>query len=103
MKAYISCDVEGISGVVSSEETPRGNKEYERARKLMTEEVNAAIEGALVGGAREIVVNDAGGPVALVVGDRLLVEEARALLGPSLETVMAKEGDGTRAAQRLNN
>lgn len=61
MKVYISCDLEGISGVVNSEQTHMGNKEYERARKLMTEEVNAAIEGALDGGATEIVVNDAHG------------------------------------------
>ncbi|MGB5933334.1 MAG: M55 family metallopeptidase [Anaerolineae bacterium] len=188
MKVYISCDIEGISGVVSSEQTHMGNKEYERARKLMTEEANAATEGALVGGATEIVVNDAHGkgrnilverlnpqaqlisgwprpwgmmqgidgtfdaaffigyhaqagtkdsviahtvsgriyqvrlngepigetglnaalagyfgvPVVLVTGDRLLVEEAKVLLGPSLETVIVKEGYGTRAAKCLS-
>lgn len=188
MKVYISCDLEGISGVVNSEQTHMGNKEYERARKLMTEEVNAAIKGALDGGATEIVVNDAHGegrnilieglnpqaqlisgrprpwgmmqgidgtfdaaffigyhaqagtkdsviahtissriyqvrlngepigetglnaalagyfdiPVVLVTGDKLLVEEAKALLGPSLETVMVKEGYGTQAAKCLS-
>ncbi len=69
MKVYISCDMEGISGVVSGEQTHMGNKEYERACKLMTEEANAAIEGALVGGATEVVVNDVQGE-----GRNILIE-----------------------------
>lgn len=188
MKVHISCDMEGISGVVSSEQTQMGNKEYDRARRLMTEEVNAAIEGALLGGAEEVVVNDAhaegrnilieelnpqaqlvsgrptplsmmqgidgtfgavffigyhaqagtrdgvlahtwstsrihkvavngkpmgevglnaalagyfGVPVVLVSGDKHVVEEATALLGPGLETVVVKEGYGRYAARSL--
>jgi D-amino peptidase len=155
----------------------------------MTEEVNAAIEGALVGGAKGVVVNDAhaegrnilieglnpqaqlvsgrptplsmmqgiddtfdaaffigyhaqagtkdgvlahtwsssrihqvaingepigemglnaalagyfGVPVVLVSGDRRLVEEAKALLGQGLETVVVKEGYGRYAASSLS-
>jgi D-amino peptidase len=33
--------------------------EYQKARRLLTQEVNAAVEGALAGGATEIVVDDA--------------------------------------------
>ena len=63
MKIYISADIEGVAGVVSFEQGRPGNAEYERARRLMTEEVNAAIEGALAGGATEILVNDSHGPM----------------------------------------
>ncbi len=59
MKLYISCDMEGIGGVVDGEQTNPTHPEYQYCRKLMLGEVNAAIEGALTAGAREIVVNDA--------------------------------------------
>jgi len=39
-------------------EGPSSTREYERARERMTHEVNAAIEGALAGGADEVIVND---------------------------------------------
>ena len=51
MRILISADIEGISGVMSPEQTSPGSGEYERARLLMTREVNAAVEGALEGGA----------------------------------------------------
>ena len=58
MKVLISADMEGIGGVVSSNHVTSDHKEYERFRKLMTAEVNAAIEGARAAGADQIVVND---------------------------------------------
>ena len=58
MRILISADIEGISGVMSPEQTSPGSGEYERARLLMTREVNAAVEGALEGGATEIWVAD---------------------------------------------
>ena len=58
MKIYISADMEGTSGVVHSDQTDPAMPEYQAARKLMIGEVNAAIEGALAAGAREILVND---------------------------------------------
>ncbi len=61
MKVYISCDMEGVSGIVDSKQTRMDGEEYKRAQKLMTGEVNAAIEGALAGGATEILVNDSHG------------------------------------------
>ena len=61
MKVYISVDIEGISGVVSSEQGQPGNADYERARELMTQEANAAIVGARAAGATEILVNDSHG------------------------------------------
>jgi D-amino peptidase len=59
-KIFISADIEGIAHVVSGAFEP-GQPEYERARILMTKEVNAAIEGALSAGAKTIVVADSHG------------------------------------------
>ena len=58
MKVYISADMEGTGGVVHSNQTESSHPEYERARKLMIGEVNAAVEGALKGGAKTVLVND---------------------------------------------
>jgi D-amino peptidase len=58
MRIYISADMEGISGVVHSEQTAPGAREYERACALMLGEVNAAIAGAYEGGATTVLVND---------------------------------------------
>src|ERR1700744_4085313 len=57
MKVLISVDIEGVAGVVNSEQTRAGNGEYERARRWMTLEANAAIEGAFAGGATDVWVN----------------------------------------------
>lgn len=59
MKVYISADMEGISGVVDREDTTIGGREYERARRLMTAEVNAVVAGAFEAGATQVLVNDA--------------------------------------------
>jgi D-amino peptidase len=63
MKIFISADIEGVAGVVTTQQGQPGNLEYERARRLMTQEVNAAIAGAFDGGATEVVVNDSHGPM----------------------------------------
>ncbi len=70
MKVYISADLEGISGVVAGDQLSHRGEDYDRARKLMTEEVNAAVEGALTGGAEEVLVNDGHGSMR-----NLLIEE----------------------------
>jgi len=75
LKIFISVDMEGISGVISGEETDQGGRDYGLFRQLMTEEVNAAIEGALQAGATEIVVRDAHGS-ALNILPHLLNPEA---------------------------
>ncbi len=78
MNLLISVDMEGISGVVMGDHTSSSHKEYERFRKLMTAEANAAIEGALAGGAHQIVVNDSHGGMA-----NILIEE----LNPIVELI----------------
>ena len=70
MKVLISVDMEGVAGVVVGGHTDPSEKDYERFRKLMTAEANAAVEGALAGGAEQVVVNDSHGPMT-----NLLIEE----------------------------
>jgi D-amino peptidase len=60
-KVYISVDMEGLSGVSGSDQLASGQAEYARTRKLMAEDVNAAVRGAIAAGAVEIVVNDSHG------------------------------------------
>jgi D-amino peptidase len=59
MKIFISADMEGTTGVTDWDQVMPDRPDYARFRRLMTEEVNAAILGALEGGAKEIVVSDA--------------------------------------------
>lgn len=71
MKIYISADIEGVAGVVTPQHQRPGNVEYEDARRLMTEEANAAIDGAFAGGATEVLVNDSHGPMVNILPDLL--------------------------------
>jgi D-amino peptidase len=69
MRVYISVDMEGIAGAVVGAQMG-GTSDYERFRHIMTGEANAAVEGALAGGADSVVVNDGHGPMT-----NLLIEE----------------------------
>ncbi len=60
-KVYISVDMEGISGISGDDQLSSDGAEYGRSRKLMAEDANAAIRGALAGGATDILVNDSHG------------------------------------------
>jgi D-amino peptidase len=71
MKIFISVDIEGVAGVVLPQHGQPGNLEYEDARRLMTEEANAAISGAFAGGAVEVLVNDSHGPMINLIPDLL--------------------------------
>ena len=71
MRVYISVDMEGIAGVVHWADTKLEGVEYERARRWMTGEANAAIEGALAAGATEVVVNDSHGHMRNLLAEEL--------------------------------
>jgi D-amino peptidase len=60
-KVYISVDMEGISGISGDDQLSGGGAEYGRSRKLMAEDLNAAVRGALDAGATDILVNDSHG------------------------------------------
>jgi len=70
LKIYISADMEGVVGTVTGDQLGPSGFEYDRARRWMTEEVNAAIRGARAAGAAEIVVSDSHGN-----GQNLLLDE----------------------------
>lgn len=61
MRVYISVDMEGCSGVAHREHTSPKGYDYELARRLMTAEANAAVQGAFDGGASAVVVSDSHG------------------------------------------
>lgn len=71
MKVYISADIEGVAGVVAPAQGQAGHAEYEKARRLMTDEVNAVIEGLVEAGATEIVVNNSHGPMTNLLPSEL--------------------------------
>ncbi|HEX2995269.1 MAG TPA: M55 family metallopeptidase [Anaerolineales bacterium] len=58
MKILIAVDMEGITGVTTWEQVTPGQAEYARFRRLMTQDVNAAIRGAYEAGADEVIVAD---------------------------------------------
>jgi D-amino peptidase len=67
LKVYISVDMEGIAGVVDSDQVSSAGSDYSLARRWMTQEVNAAIRGALAAGATEILVNDSHGSMRNII------------------------------------
>ena len=80
MRIFISADMEGVAGVVHTEHTARDGREHDRARRLMTQEVNAAVEGALQAGASYILVNDSHGTMRNILPE-LLHPEADLITG----------------------
>jgi len=58
-KILIVTDLEGVGGVNNADEQLLpGQRRYEESRRLLTGEVNAAVEGALMGGATKVVIWD---------------------------------------------
>ncbi len=61
MRVLIMADMEGVSGIVTWNQVTGGEKMYEEGRVLYTEEINAAVRGAVAAGATEIVAVDCHG------------------------------------------
>jgi D-amino peptidase len=61
VKVFISFDMEGVAGIVDWSQCRAPGQAYEEGRRLLLGEVNAAIDGALEGGATEVVCNDSHG------------------------------------------
>lgn len=80
MKIYISCDMEGTAGIVAWDETEIDKSVYPHWANQMSREVAAACEGAIKGGADEILVKDAH-DFARNVNPDLLPEQARIFRG----------------------
>ena len=69
LAVYISADMEGVTGAVTSEQLGPSGFEYGRFREFMTQEVLVAIAAARAAGATRILVSDSHGN-----GQNLLIE-----------------------------
>lgn len=58
MKVFISVDMEGISGLVRWADVVTEGIDFERNRRLMTLDANAAVAGAFDAGATDVVVEE---------------------------------------------
>jgi D-amino peptidase len=58
VRVFISSDIEGTAGIVDWQQVRGPGAEYELGRRLLTAEVNAAIDGAADAGATHVLVND---------------------------------------------
>ncbi len=70
MKIYIMSDMEGVSGIHCVEYVRSANRQYAEGRRMLTADINAAVEGALEGGATEVYVSDTHGG-----NDHFIVED----------------------------
>ena len=88
MKVYISVDAEGISGIYKMSQVLPGKPDYSFLRRMMANDVNAAIRGAAAAGADEILVNDCHN-----LGDNLVLDQldcrASLLSGADKPLIMA--------------
>jgi D-amino peptidase len=72
MKLFVMTDLEGATGVVGNfNDIFPGGRAHESARRFLTGDVNAAIQGASEGGDCEIVVLDGHGPGFSIVFEDL--------------------------------
>jgi len=80
MKVWMSLDMEGVAGIVDWDQCRPGSPSYALGCELLQAEVNAAVEGAIAGGATEVVLNDSHSRMANL-DPRLIAGEARYLSG----------------------
>ncbi|MEI6916079.1 MAG: M55 family metallopeptidase [Armatimonadota bacterium] len=87
MRVLIIGDMEGVAGIVRWSQVNGGEPMYEEGRRLYTEEINAAVRGALASGATEVVVVDGHGAGGDWSFNSLIPE----LLHPHCEWVVQNE------------
>jgi D-amino peptidase len=97
MKVFICVDMEGITGVADWEDVSRTGKDYDYFRRIMSNEANAAVEGALAAGATDVIVRDAHGSARNILPD-LLNEKAKLVRAWSGGPKMMMEGIDTSIA-----
>jgi D-amino peptidase len=71
MKLYLSVDMEGITGLVDHTNVLRQKENYERSRKIMTDEANAVIYAGFREQCSEVVVNDSHSSMNNLLVERL--------------------------------
>ena len=95
-RVYVSADMEGITGLVDAQDVQPGGADYERGRMMMTQDVNAAIDGihAAWGERTGVTVNDAHGPMRNILPE-LLHPAARLIRGKPKPMGMLAGLDGS--------
>lgn len=89
MQVFISCDMEGATGVVHPDQLLNKGYDYARARKFLTGDVAAACEGALAAGASRVVVCDGHGSMRnLLLED--LPEPVEVVIGPASSRLLCQ-------------
>jgi D-amino peptidase len=71
MNIFISADIEGMAGIVGWHQAEHSERDYGTARLWMTDQVNAAIEGAVSAGATTVLVKDAHETATNILLDKL--------------------------------
>ena len=97
MKVYISVDMEGIGGINHPHPTDAKDSRYAVSVDLMVGETNAAIEGALAGGATQIFVNDSHGSMYNLLPEAV-DPRATVLQGQKAWSMVAGAQDGFHVA-----
>jgi D-amino peptidase len=87
VRVHVISDIEGVAGIVKRGQTGGDLPLYQEARRLYTEEINAAVRGAKAAGATEIVVMDCHGAGGDYTFNSLLPD----LLDPDCEFVVQNE------------
>jgi len=87
VRVHIISDIEGVAGIVKRAQTGGDQTLFHEARKLYTEEINAAVRGAKAASAKEIVVMDCHGAGGDFTFNSLLPD----LLDPDCEFVIQNE------------
>lgn len=93
MQVYVSADMEGVTGLVGAQDVQAGGQDYQHGRVMMTEDVNAAVRGALAAGATRVLVNDAHSSMRNLLADRIH-PEAELVRGKPKRTGMLEGLDG---------
>ncbi|MBC6460092.1 M55 family metallopeptidase [Actinomadura sp. HBU206391] len=59
MRVMVSADMEGATGVTAPADVEPGTEQWQRFRRMLTGDVNAAVDGLFAGGAADVVINEA--------------------------------------------
>jgi len=95
LRLYLSADMEGTAAVCSWTQVDRTNTtEYPYYRRLMSQEVRAAIDGAREAGVGDVLVNDSHASMRNVLWDEL-PDDVRMIYGNRKPFSMAEGADGS--------
>ncbi len=89
MNVFISCDMEGATGIVHVDQLLNKGYDYARARKFLTGDVAAACEGALEAGASRVVVCDGHGSMRNLLLEEL-PEPVEVVVGPASSRLLCQ-------------